>query len=216
MTALSETVARVVSASIPGTVPCRNMILLSSVKHLMRCFLFERTPYRRTLYLWASVVPLFNPMKNISLNYGQRLALDGNAQFYVEAPDDLSLLGANLGKLLSGEPLRQLQATDSIEAFIRAFPFDESNERPSIILDYGIANCLAGRLDVGIRLLERASCSPFVDSLSTQIKTLAKQRLIELKQGESVFLDAIDACERANIVAHFPKCPIGNERHDPQ
>jgi len=151
-------------------------------------------------------------MRNISLNYGQRLALMPNGQFYVEVPDDLSPFGTNLGQSLSGEPLRQLLTTDSIEAFIRTFPFDESNERPSIVLDYGIANCLAGRLDVGVRLLERVGGLPFVDSFSMQIKTLAKQRLLELKQGESVFLDAIDACERANTAAHFPKHPIGNKR----
>src|SRR5882672_5962767 len=204
MAALGERVAKVVSASIPGTAPCKNMIVLSGVRHLVRCFFFEKTPYARTFYLWSSVVPLFNPMKNISLNYGKRLALRPNGQLFVEIPEDLGLFGKTLGELLSEGHLQQLLGTGSVEAFLRTFPFDESNERPSIILDYGVANCLAGRLEAGARLLERASRSPFVDPFSTQIKALAAQRVSELKRGESVFIDAIEACERDNIAVHFP------------
>ena len=204
MAALGERVAKDVSASIPGTVPCKNMIVLSGVKHLVRCFFFEKTPYSRTFYLWSSVVPLFNPMKSISLNYGKRLALKPNGQLFVEVPEDLGLFGKTVGALLSGGHLQPLLETDSMEAFLRTFPFDESNERPSTILDYGVANCLAGRLGAGARLLERASRSPFVDPFSTQIKELAVRRLSELKQGESIFLDAIETCERDNIAAHFP------------
>jgi hypothetical protein len=204
MAALSERIARVVSAHIRGTAPFKNMIILSSIKHIVRCFFFEKTAYANTFYLWSSVVPLFNPMKNISLNYGKRLTTKCTGQLFVEVPEDLDLFGKSLGKLLSESHLQQLLEIDSIDAFLRAFPYDESNERPSIFLDYGVANCLAGRMEMGVRLLERASRSRFGDSFSAQIKSLAAERLSELKEGESVFLAAIEACERDNIAAHFP------------
>jgi hypothetical protein len=180
------------------------MVVLGSVRHIVRCFFFEKTPYARTFYLWASVVPLFNPMKNISLNYGKRLVLRPDSQPFIEVPGDFALFGKSLGELLAERHLQQLLETNSMDAFLRAFPFDESNERPSIILDYGVANCLAGRLEAGARLLERASCSSFGDPFSTRVKALAAQRLSELKRSESTFLNAVEACERENLSAHFP------------
>ena len=204
MAALGERIAKVSSTSVREAMPCKNMIVLSSVRHLVRCFFFEKTPYARTFYLWSSVVPLFNPMKSISLNVGKRLALKPNGQLFVEVPEELQPFGKTLGEQLSAGYLQQLLKTDSVEAFLQMFPFDESNERPSTILDYGVANCLAGRLAVGTKLLERASRSPFVDPFSTQIHALASRRLSELNLGESAFLNAIAACERDNIAAHFP------------
>ena len=129
MAALGERVAKLVAASVPGAAPCKNMIVLSAVRHLVRCFFFEKTPYTRTFYLWSSVVPLFNPMKSISLNYGKRLALKPNGQLFVAIPEDLDSFGKTLGEQLVEDHLQQLLEADSIKAFLRTFPFDESNER---------------------------------------------------------------------------------------
>jgi hypothetical protein len=207
MAGLAERVAKAASASVLGAVPCKNMIVLSSVRYLVRCFFFEKTPYPRTFYVWASVVPLFSPMKNISLNYGKRLVVRPDGQPFVEIPEDAATFGKTLGSLLAERYLQQLLVIDSIEAFLQSFPFDDSNERPSTILDYGIANCLAGRFEAGMSLLEKVTRSPFVDMFSMQIKGLAAQRLTELNCSHSSFFEAVEICDRDNLAAHFPGVP---------
>jgi hypothetical protein len=204
MASISGRLARAASAVIPGSTACKGMIVLSSVKHLVRHFHFERTPNARTFYVWSSVVPLFAPMKNITLNYGHRLSLQRELQDYLKVPEDIPPFGKSLGELLAEKHVPSLAAVDSVEAFLHRFPFDETSRNTYENLDYGIAYCLVDRVETGVRLLEIASSTPHTNPFAISAKLFAQQRLADLKQGKAVFLKAIEACEQENLRLHFP------------
>jgi hypothetical protein len=150
-------------------------------------------------------------MKGILLKFGKLLPLGANGHHSLEFTGDLESFARGLGERLRVEHLQQLQEIDSLEVFLRTFPLDYSTTNSSTLLIYGVAKCLAGGIDVGGKLLEGVIDAPVVDAVATQIlqiKALAAAHLAELAQGRSVFLRAIEACERNNIKDHFAGCGV--------
>jgi hypothetical protein len=188
------------------------MIVICRVRHFVRCFIFERTSNARVINPWAGAVPLFVPMRGIVLTYGRLLPLGEDGHHTIKlVGDDLDSFATALGDRLCSEYLQQLQEMDSVEAFLRTFPLDDSTTNPSRLLVHGTANCLVDKVELGRSLLERASHAPVLGPAAAQIMQLnavAAAYLSDLEQGRSVFLRAIEDCERDNLTAHFPGCDL--------
>jgi hypothetical protein len=56
---------------------CDDMWVVPPTEHIIRCFMFERTPYKGLFYFWRVVLPLYTQMPFLTLNYSKRLAEGG-------------------------------------------------------------------------------------------------------------------------------------------
>jgi hypothetical protein len=53
---------------------CKDMLVVSPTDHIIRCFMFERTPYKGLFYFWRVVLPLYTQRSFVTLRYSKRLA----------------------------------------------------------------------------------------------------------------------------------------------
>jgi hypothetical protein len=53
---------------------CKDMLVIPPTEHIIRGFVFERTPYKGLFYFWRVVLPLYTQWSVITLRYSKRLA----------------------------------------------------------------------------------------------------------------------------------------------
>ena len=56
---------------------CKDLLVVPPTEHIIRCFMFERTPYKGLFYFWRVVLPLYTQWPFITLGYSKRLAEGG-------------------------------------------------------------------------------------------------------------------------------------------
>jgi len=65
---------RLIQPRLKGTRLCKDVLVVLPTEHLLRGFLFERTPYKEMHYLWRVITPLYHPANHIYLDYSKRLS----------------------------------------------------------------------------------------------------------------------------------------------
>jgi hypothetical protein len=59
------------AAAFPDLRRCKGLLVIPPTEHILRCFTFERTPYKGTFYFWGVVWPLYHQWPILM---GERLA----------------------------------------------------------------------------------------------------------------------------------------------
>jgi hypothetical protein len=147
---------------------CKDMLVVPPTEHIIRCFVFERTPYKGLFYFWRVVLPLYTQWPVLTLGYGTRLAkgdyIDlGEAEFErsIERLVDVISRG-ELDDLRSirrprdfldrfGGPSRSEGYTPMISAFDAALTYYLVGNTPfclDILEDFAGEDLHPGRVDV--------------------------------------------------------------------
>jgi hypothetical protein len=198
-------IAEAIAAKMRGVEPTRNMIIVRPTHHIARGFLLERTPYKKSFYLWLIFVPLFNPIQNITLNYGRRISVGENQQFLISVePHEEEVQAQQISNLLNKKYLAEVNRVFTPSDFRSVFTLERMPYRPNIVLDYAIACCLSGDISLGISLLKKIVKMPTENKFIETIQDVAKISLIALEENNSKFQELIAACEIENIEKHFP------------
>jgi hypothetical protein len=97
---------------------CKDMLVVPPTGHIIRCFVFERTPYKGLFYFWRVVLPLYTQYPVITLSHGRRLAKGGYIDLS-ESRFEQSVQG--LVQILSQGEVDDLRAIRSPQDFLVRF-----------------------------------------------------------------------------------------------
>jgi hypothetical protein len=146
---MSRTVLKLVQKSLPQLRLCQDKLVLPPTGHVVRGFMFERTPYKGTFYLWSWVSPLFR----VTLDYSTRIPKGEDVQLSKERPEEsaamiMAIVSANLGCLESMRTPRDF--LDHISWMI-------GNDTPNFLFDLAVTYFLLGRHDEALLTLRETS-----------------------------------------------------------
>jgi hypothetical protein len=101
------------------------MLVVPPTEHIIRCFGFERTPYKGLFYFWRVVLPLYTQRPVITLRYSKRLA-KGEYIDLSESGLDQSI--QHLVQIISHGELDDLRAIRGPQEFLNRFGGASVNE----------------------------------------------------------------------------------------
>ena len=193
---------------------CKNMLVVPPTDHILRCFFFERTPYKGLFYFWRVVLPLYTQQPYVTLRYSKRLAeaayIDlGEAAFEQSVRD--------LGRIIAQGELDDLRSIGDPQAFLDRFggafvnegytplmnPFDAAltyylvgNVRfcLDILDDFAGEDLRPGTVDVHLSARDLAHDMRIDPAAGT-----AKIRALEKINAERFALDPTNPGDQANV-----------------
>jgi hypothetical protein len=104
---------------------CKDMLVVPPTEHIVRGFLFERTPYKGLFYFWRVVVPLYTQWSVITLGYSKRLS-GGNYIDLSEPEFEQSVRG--LSEIIANSELDDLRSICGPQEFLDRFGGASVNE----------------------------------------------------------------------------------------
>jgi hypothetical protein len=97
---------------------CKNILVVLPTDHIIRCFMFERTPYKGLFYFWRVVSPLYTQRPYVTLRYSKRLAEAAYIDLG-EAAFDQSV--QDLRQIIAQGQLDDLRSIGDPQAFLDRF-----------------------------------------------------------------------------------------------
>jgi hypothetical protein len=138
--------------SFSGLRLCKYMLVVAPTEHIIRCFCFERTPYKGLFYFWRVVLPLYTPYPALTLGYGRRLG-KGNYIDLGEAEFERSV--AHLTEIISQGELADLRSISTPQDFLDRFGGPAPKEGYGIsLLTAAFTYYLVGNIPLCIDILE--------------------------------------------------------------
>lgn len=207
MKSLSSQLIELLSSEFPVALPTRNILLFSPPHHFAHGLLLERTSYSRSFYVWELIVPLFNPMKSLSLNYSHRISISKDNRFLLSVQKGgEKVASANISDAFRAQSDKKIIDNSDLQGFLRKFPMQASPKRQNVVLDYAVAYCLVGDVGHAMKLFKSLQTSILQDDFS---KNISRQASIYIdciiSHGESALLGILKINELDNIGRHFPE-----------
>lgn len=183
----------------------RNMVILTPTDFIVRGFLFERRPVKNSYYIWRLIMPLFSPvMPSISLNYSDRISLDGRTQAYIRIDEAADELSRAIAEQMICEQIPKLDKINSVQVFLSAFEASGLDWRPNTKLELAFARLLCGDLEGGEKMINEILRLP-PDSPVIPIVQEEARRLVEaLRQGPASLVELASQIKKRNCSAFFP------------
>lgn len=190
----------------------RDLIILRPTEHVVRGFFFDRTSQKNVFYVYRLVVPLFSPtMPNLSLNYSERITLDGKNPMVIELDNNNPELETRLLVKLEEERKNSLEPLCSVESFI-AYCKHISFDRVNMKLELAIAYCLVGDFGVAKQMLTEIISTPLPSHIFYQeVVNCARIILEAVGQGGEQVIRCVEIYENKNTEVLFPKLSRGIE-----
>jgi hypothetical protein len=133
---------------------CKDMLVVLPTEHIIKCFVFERTPYKGLFYFWRVVLPLYTPFPILTLGYGRRLARGG----YIDLGGaEFEQSVAHLAGIISQGELEDLRSIRSPQNFLDRFggPAAKEGYTPGIYAFHAaLTYYLVGNMQLCIDILE--------------------------------------------------------------
>jgi hypothetical protein len=203
---MSRTALKLVQKSLPQLRLCQDKLVLPPTEHVVRGFMFERTPYKGTFYFWRWVSPLFR----VTLDYSNRIPKGDFVKLSKENPGEsaaavTSIVLANLTHLESMRTPRDF--LDHISWMIR-------NDTPIFLFDLAVTYFLVGRYDEALlKLRETADAAErtaegFIKARNPNTAIVAKMRelrdraerfSIAVRSDQTAAVETVSDWERKNI-----------------
>jgi hypothetical protein len=204
MTKASAKFAQKIAAKLANIERIGDILIIRPTTHIVRGFLFERTPSKNDFYLWALISPLFCPsMKNLSLNYSHRIHLKATSPAKVSINCAEEII-SDLCATLEQEHVPYLSSISTPGEFLHELEPKLSNHRDNMDLDFAMAHCIAGDFETGKVLLEKLLVSTSTSPILPRVQASARSILASLEGNHAEFWALVDLFERENVRLHFP------------
>jgi hypothetical protein len=174
------------------------MLVVPPTEHIIRCFLFERTPYKGLFYFWRVVLPLYTQWPVITLGYGKRLAKGG----YMDLSDSqIEQSIHNLIESLSQGELDDLRAIRGPQEFLARFGGASVHEGFTPLIspfNAALTYYLVGNIPFCIDILEDFASEdlrPGRVDIQLAARDLAREMRVDPSAGDR----KINALEKINI-----------------
>jgi hypothetical protein len=145
----SAKVLNLVQPHLPGTVVCRDVLVVTPTDYVLRGFFLNSTSQKHHMDLWRVVMPLHRPLQYMVLNYSG--IIPGPADGRIRVDDIPGAVEAVLG-LIRGE-IDALRRTQSAAAFLRHIARMSGNRSDVVQLDLALAHYLVGNGGDALRIL---------------------------------------------------------------
>ena len=177
---------------------CKDMLVVPPTGHIIRCFIFERTPYKGLFYFWRVVLPLYTQWPVITLGYSKRLAKGG----YVDLSEsELERSIQNLVQIISGGELDDLRAIHQPQEFLDRFGGPSVNDGYTPMIspfDAALTYYLVGNITFCLDILDDFASEdshPGRFDIHRSARDLAREMRTDPSAGEK----KIRALEKINI-----------------
>jgi hypothetical protein len=177
---------------------CKDMLVITPTEHIIRCFLFERTPYKGLFYFWRVVLPLYTQWPVITLSYGERLAEGG----YIDLGDSqIERSVQNLVEILSQGELEDLRAVRGPQEFLARFGGASVNEGFTPLIspfDAALTYYLVGNVPFCVDILDDFASEDLRPG-RVDIQLSARDLAREMRVDPSAAGRKINALEQINV-----------------
>jgi hypothetical protein len=177
---------------------CKDMLVVPPTEHIIRCFLFERTPYKGLFYFWRVVLPLYTQWPVVTLSHGKRLAKGG----YIDLSEPaLEKSIQDLIEIISQGELDDLRSICGPQEFFDRFGGTSVNEgfTPRIYpFDAALTYYLVGNISFCLNILDdfaSEDLQPGRVDIHLSARDLAREIRIDPSAGER----KIRTLEKRNI-----------------
>jgi hypothetical protein len=177
---------------------CKDMLVIPPTEHIIRCFLFERTPYKRLFYFWRVVLPLYTQWPVVTLGYGKRLAKGD----YIDLSDpQIERSVQSLVDILSQGELEDLRAIRGPQEFLARFGGASVNEGFTPLIsafDAALTYYLVGNTSFCVDILDDFASEdlrPGRVDVQLSARDLAREMRVDPLAGDR----KINALEKINI-----------------
>lgn len=203
MTRSSERFANSVASVLTGVQVISDMVVLPPTRHIVRGMPFERTPAKDCYYTWKLVVPLFSPiMKNLSLNYSQRVDIRG-APGPIYIGGECKELARDVAEAFHLIVEDQKERGSDVQEFLRIA--DEMGEiRSNMRLEIAIACGIIGDFNEARGRLHKIMSLESASPILPRVQEIAREILVAIDLQNGAFAQLVQTWEYRNIQAHFP------------
>jgi len=166
---------------------CKDMLVIPPTEHIIRGFLFERTPYKGLFYFWRLVLPLYTQWPVITLGYSKRLA---KAEFIDLGEVEFQQSILRLVQIISQGELDDLRSIRRPQDFLDRFGGASSREgyTPMIsAFDAALTYYLVGNIPFCLDILEDFASEdlyPGRVDIHLSARDLAREMRIDPSAGE--------------------------------
>jgi hypothetical protein len=111
----SRRIFRLIEPTLPGAILCKDMLVLTPTRHIVRGFLLETTMEKGRVYLWRVVTPLHRPISSVILNYSHRIPETADVYVTADFRESASAIRAIIGE----EHVAYLRSVETPADFLR-------------------------------------------------------------------------------------------------
>ncbi len=173
---------RLIVRNLPGTILCKDMLVVAPTKRVVRGFLIETTTEKGRVYLWRVVTPLYRPMSSIILDYSTRIPERGG-DVYIDQNAYEKSAEAIRGIILSEGHLDYLKRIREPHDFLRHTAWIRSGSPLRARFDHALTHYLVGNVRQAIEALRR---------LGTEVDQLDEGRKVYIGPVMKQVLQALD------------------------
>jgi hypothetical protein len=177
----------------------RDKLIVPPTEHILRCFVFERTPYKGLFYFWRVVMPLWVPLPTLMLDYGKRLL---NGAYVNLQPTDFHAAVRELKLAISQGELTYLQSISGPAEFLsEASKLPRYSEMGPFFCRFQLALnlYLVGQLQPALVILDELASGDLQVGMASY-SFLARELARDLRTRPASGLDRIKSWETDNIV----------------
>jgi|HubBroStandDraft_6_1064221.scaffolds.fasta_scaffold231897_1 hypothetical protein len=209
---MSRKALKLVQKALPELYLCKDKLVLPPTEHILRGFVFERTPYKETFYLWRLVLPLYRYHSRENLDYSARIPRGAYVHLSREAPDRTA---AEVTRIIS-EDIPNLEKIRTPRDFLDHVGWMVGNDSPAFLLDLAMTYFMVDRVDDAVASLRQVGVetgkliayyaapsgpdSPIVERL-TEIRRVAGHLAEQMQADLAAAAKTISDWERKNILA---------------
>jgi hypothetical protein len=195
---ISGKALRLLQKSFNDLCLCKDWLVVPPTEHIVRGFLFERTPYKGLFYFWRVVLPLYTQWPVITLSYGKRMAKGA----YIDLGDSAFERSIqDLGRIIADGELDDLRSICQPQAFLDRFGgalVDEGFAPTISPFDAALTYYLVGNIPFCLDILDDFASEdlrPGSVDIHLSARDLAREMRIDASAGKK----KIQALEEINI-----------------
>ena len=192
-TKLARRAHKLLQKSLPDLQFGHDLLFLSPVEHILRCFALERIFIPKgDAYFWRVVMPLYRPSPALVVNYGERL-LGGERVSLLDAELDRTI--ERLAQVVRGGELERLNEVRTPKQFLQHVKWEELPSTPNYRIDLALTHYLAGDAVACQEVLDELVARPPNPRWGKEIK-LAQEMAQEARENPSALTRRIEAWEQ--------------------
>uniref|UniRef100_E6VID8 Uncharacterized protein n=1 Tax=Rhodopseudomonas palustris (strain DX-1) TaxID=652103 RepID=E6VID8_RHOPX len=169
----SAKILKLVQPTVPGTVLCRDVLVLAPTGYLLRGFFLNATSQKHHMDLWKVVMPLHRPLDTLVLTYGTIIAGPDDHRVKV---DDVERAAEVVKQSLRHE-VQALRGLEGPPQFLQRISRMSDNEFEVVQLDFALTHFLIGNVSEARRILRSQMERPEIYPTHRQVTRRAFEAL---------------------------------------
>jgi hypothetical protein len=193
---------RSIAKRLPGVVLCKDMLVVRPTEHIVRGFLIEATSERDRVYLWRVVTPLYRPIRNIILDYSERVS-GSQREIYLNR-DDYEKSANDIFAIIAGPHIEYLQKIRRPQDFLRHTSWIVDGSPALYRLDHVLTHCLIGNMRHATDMLRAVDreVDQWDAARREYIQPLVKQLMRQIDGDPAGLTALLNKWENENVERH--------------